>query len=216
MSHQKLSHEVIAIAGLISAAPYLQSISPLASKTNKTIKQAQRHLPSNNRNPQKRAQDAKYQRHNAPGREAIRNRRRRQVLARQIEQIERVARGVAGRGDGAGGTGGEVIGWYGKLGGLQGERGLDHGGDETAVYVPFYVAVEEPDAWEEMSVWFWAVSTSWGKLIWIICFEAEDDVTLRVNHEGISAHGHAREGGVVGVVAGIFLGADDSLEVVSV
>ena len=31
--------------------------------------------------------------------------------------------------------------------GLEGEGGFDHGDGEAGGHVPFYVAVEEPDAW---------------------------------------------------------------------
>lgn len=55
-----------------------------------------------------------------------------------------------------------------------------------------------------------------GLLIWVVRLEAQDDVALRVHHEGIAAHGHARERVVVGIVACVFVGADNGLEVVAV
>ena len=53
------------------------------------------------------------------------------------------------------------------------------------------------------------------ELIWIIGLEAEDDVTLRMDHEGIAAHGNGGEGSVIGVSACVLVGADDGLEVVA-
>lgn len=79
------------------------------------------------------------------------------------------------------------------------ERGLNDGGDEPRGDVPFDVAVEEPDAG-------------------VVGAEAEHDVAVGVDEDGVAAHGRRREGGYVGgvVEAGVVVAAVDYLEGVAV
>lgn len=79
------------------------------------------------------------------------------------------------------------------------EGGFDDCGYEAAVYVPFNVAVEEPDTW-------------------IIGLEPEDKVAVRINGQGVSSHGIFWKlsciGGVVG--AGVWVGTRYNLESMTV
>ena len=109
----------------------------------------QAHIPRNNRNPRKRAQSAKHQRHDPPRREPLRQGARRLRRACQIEPVLRVARRVADDGDILRLAGGVVVGGDGEGGGLEEGGGFDHCCDEAGCEVPFDVAVEEPDAWRE-------------------------------------------------------------------
>ena len=106
-----------------------------------------------------------------------------------------------------------MIGWDGKLRGLDGEGCFDHGGDKATVNVPFYMAVEEPDAWRKMLVVH--LVRWWKELIWIVGLEAQHNIALRIYHEGITAHGYAWHGCVVGIVPCVLVGTDDSLKVVA-
>ncbi len=102
--------------------------------------------PRNDRHAQKRAQDAKDERHDAPAREAVRQPSRRRRHARQVQKVLIVAGRVADGGDALRLAGVVVVLGDGE-GGLQDVGGFDEGGDEAGGDVPFDVAMEEPDAW---------------------------------------------------------------------
>jgi len=79
------------------------------------------------------------------------------------------------------------------------ERGFDHGGDQARGHVPFDVAMEEPHAW-------------------VVGTEAEHDIAVRVDEDGVAAHGVGGEWrGSRGVVDACFVfAAVDDLKGVTV
>ncbi len=104
-------------------------------------------IPANDSHAQEGRQTAEHERHNASRREACRQWSGRFILALQVQVILRVTSSVTRRGDFARFTGLQVVLW--NLAAqllLDGERGFDHGCDESRRYVPFNVAVEEPHA----------------------------------------------------------------------
>lgn len=114
----------------------------------------------------------------------------------QIEEINRVPRRVPFGGQLLSDAAIDMV--AGDADGLLEDIGrFDHGGDQARGDVPFDVAVEEPDAW-------------------VVGAEADDEVAIRADHEGVAAHGDGGEGFVADVVSGFLLGADDGLEVVAV
>ncbi|TKW49549.1 hypothetical protein CTA1_5576 [Colletotrichum tanaceti] len=135
----------------------------------------------------------------APGREALRQRAGGPVLAAQVERVLGVARGVALGRDGGGAAHVQVA--LGDGAALQGLGRLDDGGDKALVHVPLYVAVEQPHAG-------------------VVGAEADDEVAVALDEEGVAAHGVAGEGeagaGAVREGAGVLFGAVDDLELVAV
>lgn len=55
-----------------------------------------------------------------------------------------------------------------------------------------------------------------GGLIWIVGAEAEDEVSVWADEDGVAPHGDFGEGFVIDEVAGVLGGADDCLEGVAV
>lgn len=55
-----------------------------------------------------------------------------------------------------------------------------------------------------------------GRLIWVVGAEAEDEVSVWSDEDGVSLHWDFGEGFVVGVVASVVGGAHDCLEAVAV
>ena len=155
-----------------------------------------RAIPRNHADPQERTQTTKHQRHDAPGLEPCRQRRRRLMRPTQVEQINRIARGIAFGRQLLGNAAINVIA-RDTDGFLQDIGGFNHGGDQARGNVPFDMAVEEPDAR-------------------VVGAETNDEVAVGSDHEGVAAHGDGGEGLVADVVAGFLLGADDGLEVVAV
>ena len=83
--------------------------------------------------------------------------------------------------------------------------------------MPFYVAVEEPDACKERGTLVEArVGRDLGRLIRVVGAEAEDDVAHWSHHEGVPPHGHLRHGLVSDIVTAVVVGAGDGLELVAV
>jgi hypothetical protein len=111
--------------------------------------------------------------------------------------------------------------------GLQLERGLDKGRRQTGDDVPFYVTVEEPDAYEagNLVVRNAILETSGTeryreKHTRVVSLEPQYNVTVRIENKRVSPHRDGREVGCgdVGLLeeAGLFLGPPERLEVVAV
>ena len=151
-------------------------------------------IPRNDRHPQYRGNDAKHQGHNPPRRKPIRQGFRTPIRPPQIQQIFHVTSGITGDRQILLRAGVEM-GLRDSEGFLQGEWGFDHCCDEARGDMPFDVAVKEPDAW-------------------VIGAEAQDDVAVGPDHEGVATHGNGGEGLVADVVTCIVGGAGNGLEVV--
>lgn len=87
---------------------------------------------------------------------------------------------------------------------LEGEGRFDHGGDEAGGDVPFYVAVEEPDAWIDGSVsWGIGGGRGEGALIRVVGSESQYHVSVWAHHDCIPPHWDGGECLVAYVVAGV-------------
>ena len=172
----------------ILRAPIRRDHYPLLVPVRLLTRNWQYSIPRNNNYPQKRAQTTKHQRHYPPRRESRWQRRRRDILARQVKQIHCVPCSIALRRNTLCLTRlNVVLRRHDRV--LQIQRCLDEGCDQTGCRVPFDVTVEEPDAW-------------------VVSAETDDEIAEGSDEEGIAAHWGLGEvglgcvGGVVGAGAG--------------
>ena len=93
------------------------------------------------------------------------------------------------------------------------EWSFDHCCDKTAIDVPFDVAVEQPDSYK-ISVRL-LVGLGDAKLIWVIRLEAEHNVRVRIDHEGIPSHRYSWECVIVRIWPRLLVTTSNGLKVVS-
>lgn len=156
------------------------------------------HLPGDDGHAHEGTKTAKDQRDDPSSRKPFRKGLRREVLPAQVEQVLGVGGCIAGSRD-AGVSARLVVVLWDLEGLLDVEWGFDQGGDETAIHMPFDVAVEEPDAW-------------------VVGFKPEDKVAEGINQESVSSHGRRGRLSGVGRIVGpsMWVGTHDGLESVTV
>lgn len=156
------------------------------------------HLPGDDGHAHKGTETAKDQRDDPSSRKPFRKGLRREILPAQVEQVLGVGGCIAGSRD-AGVSARLVVVLWDLEGLLDVQWSFDQGGDETAIHMPFDVAVEKPDAW-------------------VVGFEPEDKVAEGIDHESVSSHRRPGRLSGVGRIVGpsIWVGTRDCLESVTV
>jgi len=179
---------------LISPTPYLLR----GALVTMAGVDARMHLPSDDRHTQNGTETAKDQSDDPSSRKPVGKGLRREILPSQVKEVLGIGGCIASNRDACVAARFVVVFRY-LEGLLDVEGGFDQGGDETAINVPFDVAVEEPDTR-------------------VIGLEPEDKMAERIDHKSVSSHGHPWRLSSVGriVRASVWIGTHYGLEYVTV